>query len=823
MRDKYIPQDIEPQWQARWAEQRIYNVPQPAAGGQEERKFYVASMLPYPSGDLHMGHMRNYTIGDVVVRYHRMKGERVLSPMGWDAFGLPAENAAIKDGIHPATRTPNNVAAMKQQFAKMGAMFDWEREVNTSSPEYYRWTQWLFLKLYAMGLAYRGKGLVNWCPKDATVLANEQVVEGKCERCGTVVVRRNLEQWFFKTTAYAQRMLDDLDGLDGWPERVRTMQRNWIGRSEGAEVDFAIAGSEGKFTVFTTRPDTLWGATFMVLAPEHALVETITAPERQAEVAAYKEQASKQSEIERLATDKEKTGVFTGAYAINPVNGAQVPIWIADYVLTTYGTGAIMAVPAHDERDFEFARKFGLPIKLVYNTEPPQDATTMPSAILHTGVAVAAGPFTGLPDAAETVSKVIAWLEAQGFGRGKVNFRLRDWLISRQRYWGAPIPIVYCDHCGMQPLPLNQLPVVLPLDVAFKPGGESPLARVESFVNTTCPACDGPARRETDTMDTFVDSSWYFMRYCDPQNIELPFDKAMVDYWMPLDQYIGGVEHAILHLMYARFFTKALYDAGMISISEPFTKLFTQGMVYLNGAKMSKSKGNVVPVDDFVARLGADAGRIYVLFMAPPTDDSEWSDAGAIGASRFLGRVWHLLDEGIDLHAARPAAADLDKAAREIVGHANRLVERVGSDIERFHHNTIISAYMDFVNKLSDYREQQGQTAAFNEAARLFLLVLAPAAPHIAEEIWQRLGGKGSIHLQAWPSVDSAFLQAEEMTIVVQVNGKLRDRLTLPAGMDEAAVKEAALAADKVAATLNGRQPTSVLYVPGRLVNVVVK
>jgi leucyl-tRNA synthetase len=829
MEGKYNPQEIEPRWQQWWQANEIYFAPDPtpaemADPGKGPRKFYTMSMYPYPSGDLHMGHMRNYTIGDVLVRYHKMRGERVLSPMGWDAFGLPAENAAIKDGIHPAIRTPQNIAEMKRQFERMGAMFDWRREVNSSTPDYYKWTQWLFLKFYQHGLAYKRKAPVNWCPKDKTVLANEQVVNGHCERCGTQVIKRDLEQWFFKITAYADRLLNDLDKLPHWPERVATMQRNWIGRSEGAEVDFPIVGSDERIRVFTTRPDTLWGATFMVLAPEHPLVDAVTTPQQREQVNRYKVEASKETEIERMSTVREKTGVPTGGYAVNPVNGQQIPIWIADYVLMGYGTGAIMAVPAHDQRDYEFARKFNLPIvEVVSSPDSRLDVEAWPGE----GTIINSDPLNGVSAGkgeGQSVKAAIKWLEEQGLGSGTINYRLRDWLISRQRYWGCPIPIIYCDACGMQPVPEADLPVLLPLDVEFRPGGESPLARDPNFVNTICPQCGGAARRETDTMDTFVDSSWYFLRYTDAKNDGAPFRRDYADYWMAVDQYIGGIEHAILHLMYARFFTKALHDMGMVGVEEPFARLFTQGMVYKGGAKMSKSKGNVVPIDDFVDTLGADAGRLYVLFMGPPADDVEWSDQGAMGASRFLYRLWATLEKGIDLKAkpSSDSAANLDKDSTELLRIAHRTIIKISDDIERYHYNTVVSACMEMLNSLADYKTRHGITPAFSETATIMLLLLAPVTPHISEEIWHELGGEGSIHTQPWPSANPDFIAAPELTIVVQVNGKVRDRITVPAEAGEEQVKAKALSSARVQSYLNGNAPASVFYVAGKLVNIVV-
>ncbi|MDQ6694991.1 MAG: leucine--tRNA ligase [Chloroflexota bacterium] len=832
--EKYKPQEIERHWQQEWLSSRLYYAqPDPT-----RPKFYTLVMFPYPSGDLHMGHMRNYTMGDLVARYRTMQGYNVMNPMGWDSFGLPAENAAIKVGVHPAVRTPQNIKAMKEQFYKMGIAYDWDREVASFSPDYYKWTQWMFLMMYRRGLAYRKLAAVNWCPNDQTVLANEQVVNGHCERCGAEVIRKDLTQWFFRITEYADRLLDGLDLLDGWPERVRTMQRNWIGRSTGAEISFPVEGHEDEpIKVYTTRPDTIFGATFMVLAPEHPLVGKITTHEHRRNVEEYVVAARKQSDIERLSTDKEKTGVFTGAHALNPMTGGRIPIWIADYVLVTYGTGAIMAVPGGDERDYDFAIKYRLPIltvvqpseevALMRNSDPSAAPVLKPGAdspvYTGAGVMVNSGPLDGIPTAESKVA-AIALLDGEGKGKATIIFRLRDWLISRQRYWGAPIPIIYCDECGEVTVPEEQLPVVLPLEVEFRPGGESPLARVESFVKTTCPNCGGAARRETDTMDTFVDSSWYFLRFCDPHNTEMPFSREPADYWMAVDQYTGGVEHAILHLLYSRFVTKVLADEGMLGVEEPFARLFTQGMITKDGAKMSKSKGNVVPVDDFVAGFGADTGRLFVLFIGPPDEDAEWADRGAEGMFRFLNRVWRLFEGDVKVDTSGSSGTgEYSSADRELLRTVHLTIKKVGIDIERFHFNTAVSAIMQLANAMQSYREQTGATSpAYSEAATALLLVIAPMAPHITEELWHGSGGTGSIHTQRWPRFNEALAAADVVTVVVQVNGKVRDRLEMAADVSQEEAIAAALAAPKAQAAIAGKSVKQTHYVPGKLVNIVV-
>jgi leucyl-tRNA synthetase len=822
-----------------WHDEKVY-----FAQPREDRpKFYSLVMFPYPSGDLHMGHMRNYTIGDVFARYQTMRGYNVMNPMGWDSFGLPAENAAIKDGVHPAARTPDNIARMKDQLYKMGLVYDWDREVASMDPDYYKWTQWMFLLMYRRGLAYRKKAAVWWCPNDKTVLANEQVVEGRCERCGAEVIKKDLVQWFFRITEYADRLLDDLDAMDEWPDRVRTMQRNWIGRSTGAELEFQVEGQEAVIRTFTTRPDTIFGATFLVLAPEHPLVEQITTPEQRDVVRAYVEQARRQTEIERLSTDKEKTGVHTGAYAINPMTGARIPVWIADYVLVTYGTGAIQAVPGGDERDYDFALKYGLPIISV--VEPPsaraanagQDNTDpaiapvykqgyeVPVYTSYEGNMVNSGPLDGMAPQ-DAKQAIIQLLEAEGKGRATTTYRLRDWLISRQRYWGAPIPIVYCDKCGEVPVPEKMLPVVLPLDVEFRPGGESPLARMDSFVNTTCPQCGGEAKRETDTMDTFVDSSWYFLRFCDPRNEEYPFSPELANYWMPVDQYTGGVEHAILHLMYSRFLTKVVADAGLVSVQEPFRRLFTQGMITKDGAKMSKSKGNVVPVDLMVETKGADTARLFSLFIGPPDEDAEWSDQGVDGMFRFLNRVWRLFEGNVkvvDENGAARAIGDYSSSDRDLLRKVHLTIQKVTNDMQRFHFNTSVSAIMELSNAMQSYREAHGpETAAYSIAATNLLLLIAPMSPHIAEELWHRSGGQGSVHIQAWPQFNEELAASDVITLVIQVNGKLRDRIEVPADVSEDEATTLALASPKVQQFLEGGTPRQVRYVPGRLVNIVV-
>ncbi|MBA2460303.1 MAG: leucine--tRNA ligase [Actinobacteria bacterium] len=805
--ERYDPQQIEPKWQRVWEDEQAFAVPNPAPGStKDEGKTYVLEMLPYPSGDLHMGHVRNYMLGDIVSHFRRRNGFAVMRPMGYDAFGLPAENAAITRGEHPREVTPQNIAAIRSQMRRMGWAIDWDREVSTHEPEYYRWTQWLFLRFYEHGLAYRKEAPVKWCPRDQTVLANEQVVDGRCERCGSEVEAKSLTQWFFKITDYADVLLDEMSLLEAWPERVLTMQRNWIGRSEGARVVFEVDGSDEEIPVFTTRPDTLFGATFFVLAPEHALVQTLT---DSAEVREYVRRTSARPSVERVAKDKD--GVFTGRFAVNPVNGERIPIWVADYVLMEYGTGAIMAVPAHDERDHSFAVRYGLEIRTVVRPaegEPPEEGAF--SAHSEAEILVNSGEFDGLP-APEAKRAITAWLAERGLGEETIGYRLRDWLLSRQRYWGCPIPIVHCDTCGEVPVPDEELPVVLPDVEDYLPKGRSPLAAAEDWVNVTCPSCAGPARRETDTMDTFVDSSWYFVRYCDPHNDRAPFSREVADYWLPVNQYIGGVEHAVLHLLYARFFTKVMNDLGLVGFREPFARLFTQGMLYYRGAKMSKSKGNAISPDEYVERHGADAVRMYLLFIGPVEQDAEWQDTGFEGIVRFLQRLWRVVHEQADMPRVTSPTGPLAQRA-----HA--AIAKVTDDIgRRFALNTPIAAVMELVNEVSRTPDDDGARFAAETAVSL----IQPYAPHVAEELWGVLGQE-RLWQQPWPVADESMLERETLEVVFQVNGKLRDRLHVPAALPEDELVALARASERVRAHLNGVEPRKTIVVAGKLVNFVV-
>jgi len=825
MEQKYDFKSIEAKWQAYWEENNFYKVTEDTS----RPKYYALEMFPYPSGNLHMGHVRNYAIGDVVARFKTMNGYNVLHPMGWDAFGLPAENAAIKHGTHPAKWTYANIDNMRAQLKTMGTSYDWDREVTTCGPEYYKFTQWMFLKLYEHGLAYKKSAAVNWCPSCQTVLANEQVVEGACERCDTVVEKKHLEQWFFKITDYAQRLLDDLEKLPGWPEKVKTMQKNWIGRSEGCQFSMQIDGMDEKLTVFTTRPDTVFGVTYMVMAPEHPLVEKLVAGRPQEkEVKEFVSRMQLVNEMTRTSAETEKEGVFTGAYAINPMNGEKVPIWIANYVLMDYGTGAIMAVPAHDQRDFDFARKYNIPIRVVIKGEDtPLDGSQLREAYAGDGRMVNSGSFDGL-SVEEGKAQVISYMQEHGIGQGTVNFRLRDWLISRQRYWGAPIPIIYCPQCGTVPVPEKDLPVMLPMDVEFRPSGESPLNYVEDFYKTTCPVCGAEARRETDTMDTFVCSSWYFNRYCSPHETEIPFTREATDYWMPVDQYIGGVEHAILHLMYARFFTKFLYDIKMLKVEEPFTNLLTQGMVLKDGAKMSKSKGNVVSPEEIINTYGADTARLFILFASPPEKDLEWSDQGVEGSHRFLNRVWRLVTECLDILEGVNLPAEfreLDGPAKELRYKTHAAIKKVTDDIEaRFNFNTAISAIMELTNAINAYRDQEElDLCVLKEAVQTLLILLCPFAPHITEELWSLMGNQTSIHLQKWPVFDPEALVQDQIEIVLQINGKVRDRLMVPAQASEDELRAIAMDNGKIKELTKGQNIAKIIVVPGKLVNVVVK
>jgi leucyl-tRNA synthetase len=760
-----------------------------------------------------MGHVFNYTMGDVLTHIRRRQGMTVLRPMGYDAFGLPAENAAIREGGHPREITNRNIASIRRQMKRMGWAIDWSREVSTAEPEYYRWTQWLFLRFFEKGLAYRREAPVKWCPKDQTVLANEQVIDGRCERCGTEVESRNLTQWFFKITEYADALLDETALLESWPEKVLTMQRNWIGRSEGARVVFSVQGSGEELPVFTTRPDTLFGATFFVLAPEHPLATELTAgTEHEDEVASYIRHTAARSAVERET--KEKDGVFTGRYAINPVNGEPIPIWVADYVLMEYGTGAIMAVPAHDERDHAFAERYGLDVRQVV---APADGVGPENGafVAHTEneVLVNSGEFTGLA-APEGKRAITAWLAERELGEATIGYRLRDWLLSRQRYWGCPIPVVHCDACGIVPVPDDQLPVVLPDVEDYTPKGRSPLAAAEDWVATTCPSCSGPARRETDTMDTFVDSSWYFLRYADARNDDAAWDPQIVDYWLPVKQYIGGIEHAVLHLLYARFFTKVLNDMELLGFREPFSRLFTQGMIYRHGAKMSKSKGNVVSPDEAVARYGADALRLYILYMGPAEQDKEWSDAGIEGTARLLDRMWRV---ALEVAARGPVEAPADG---DLVRTAHRTIDRVTDDVlRRFQFHTPIAALFELVNEIYKVKDDPDRAGEVRFATETALSLVQPYAPHVAEELWERLG-HGRLWETPWPVADEALVAAETVEVVVQVNGRLRDRLHVPVGTPDGELVALALASERVQAHLEG-EPKKTIVVADRLVNLV--
>ena len=850
--NEYNPHDIEPRWQKVWAEEKLYEVTEDTS----KPKRYVLEMFPYPSGDIHMGHVSNYTYGDVVARYWRMQGYEVLHPMGWDAFGLPAENAAIKHHSHPAKWTYANIDTQKASFKRMGFSFDWNRTVVACDPDYYRWGQWIFLKFWERGLVERRNSPVNWCPDCATVLANEQVIEGRCWRCDSEVEKRDLTQWYYKITDYAQELLDDLDQLEGWPDRVKQQQANWIGRSEGAQVDFALCDLEGNptdetITVFTTRADTLFGCSFFVLAPEYAGLEALVAgTEYEKPVMEFAEAAKKVSALERAQGDRDKHGIFTGRYVVNPVNGEKVPIWVADYVVADYGTGAVMAVPCGDQRDFEFARKYDLPIiPIILSEDDPLyhklkdeqgrvvTEVDWPEAYAAEGILVQSGPYTGMVGGKHSPAEeaIVAELERTGKGKRSVEFRLRDWLISRQRYWGNPIPAVHCEHCGVVPVPEDQLPVLLPEDIDLAAG--ETLATHESFINTTCPKCGAPAKRETDTMDTFTCSSWYYMRYTDPHNSELPFDPAKANYWMPVDQYIGGIEHAILHLLYSRFFTKVLRDAGMLDFDEPFTNLLCQGMVLdENGEVMSKSKGNVVSPEEVIAVYGADAVRAAVLFMGPPDKEKLWNEDGLAGMYKFLNRLWRQVydlvgaagEDTLYQAAGKKSAKEL---AEELNRERHRLVGKVVEDVERNNFNTAIAAIMELSNAVGNYlraasaeeRAQDAELAAFDrELADVLVELMAPFTPHWSEELWHTpLGHDTSVHEQPWPEFDLALAAADEVELAVQINGKVKTRITVAADVAEEAIRETALEA--VSKATEGKNVVKVIVIPDRLVNIVVK
>ena len=813
MAERYDPHTFESKWRERWERDRIYSAP----NDDPRPNWYALTMFPYPSGDLHTGHWYAISPSDAAARYQRMLGKNVLFPMGFDAFGLPAENAAIKRGVDPREWTYGNIARMREQMRLMGASFDWEREVVTCDPDYYRWTQWWFLQLYKNGLAYRAEALANWCPSCGTVLANEQVVNGQCERCDTVVDRRFLTQWFFKITDYAEELLD-FSRME-WPERIQVMQTNWIGRSEGALLRFGVKGQPDEtLEVFTTRPDTVYGATFMVLAPEHRLVGLVTTPEQRSAVDEYIEQTSRQTEIDRLSTEGEKTGVFTGGYALNPLNGERVPIWIADYVLVTYGTGAIMAVPAHDQRDFAFATKNELPIIPVFDHDSVDISHPLEASFPQGKTMVNSGPFDGTP-ASEAVAAMIAKAGELGVGEGKVNYRLRDWLISRQRYWGAPIPMIHCESCGIVPVPEDQLPVELPENVEFKPTGKSPLTEVESWINVRCPECEGPARRESDTMDTFMCSSWYQMRFVDPHGEDAPVDKSLAEAWLPVEQYTCGAEHAVMHLLYTRFFWKAARDMGVVFGDEPMLRLYNQGVILgPDGNRMSKSRGNVVAPDDQVSVHGADAFRCQLMFIGPWDQGGPYNPTGMQGIVRWLNRVWSLVVDPVEL------AKDGDETAtRELRRQTHKTIRQATTDIEGFRFNTMISRLMELATAMARLRDAGAvDETAWNEATDSLLLLTAPLAPHITEELWELRGRPYSIHLQPWPKYDEELARDDEIEIAVQVNGKVRERLTLALAAGEDEAKTAAFALEKVQSSMGGKEPRKVIYVPGKLLNIVV-
>jgi leucyl-tRNA synthetase len=817
MERDYEFKDVEQRWMKVWKETKAYAAPDLPTGD----KRYLLTMFPYPSGDLHMGHVEVFSIHDSAARYARMKGFEVLSPIGWDAFGLPAENAAIKRGIHPKTWTYDNIAKHRASMERLGFSFDWDRVFYTCEPGYYRWNQWFFLRFYEKGLAYRRAAPANWCPNDKTVLANEQVVQGRCERCGAVVEKRWLTQWFFKITDYADALVKDLELNTGWSEHLKTLQRNWIGRSEGAEVSFEIEGAGEPVVVFTTRPDTLWGATFFVMAPEHPLVEKLAAAGgTAAQLEEFRATVNKLSDIDRASTEREKTGMALGVSAVNPVNGERITVWVAEYVLMEYGSGAILAVPGHDDRDFDFARKYGLEVRKVVEAESGE--TVLP--YVGPGRLVNSGPFDGTP-VSESVAAVTKWLEDEGRGRPAVNFRLRDWLISRQRYWGTPIPIVHCESCGEVPVPDDELPVVLPDVVDFTPRDEaSPLASAEEWVNVPCPRCGAAARRETDTMDTFVDSSWYFHRYLDPHNEERPFDPAKSKAWMPADKYIGGIEHAVLHLIYARFWEKVLVDMGMADYPEPFPSLLNQGTVTMGGKRMSKSRGNVVEPQEAFAHYGADALRLYLLFSGPPDQDFDWPEEGvtAIGRVTFpwLRRVWRLCEENRDVVSV--GELHMGPAERALRRQIHKTIKVVTEDYETFSFNTAIARLMELVNNAGRYKTVGGgHPGVLRELIETLLKLLAPMAPYLTEEQWHRLGHEDSVHSQPWPRYDEELAAEEETTMVVQVNGKVRDTITVPVDVSEERMKELALASEKVAGHLGGNPPAKVIVKPPKLVSLV--
>jgi leucyl-tRNA synthetase len=817
--------DIEKKWQKKWRSDGLFK----ADIKSVDNKYYCLMMFPYPSAALHVGHGRNYIIGDVVARYKMMRGLNVMTPMGWDAFGLPAENAAIKNGIHPKESTLKNIKMMKRQLESWGVEYDWDREVTSCLPDYYKWTQWIFLKLHEKGLAYRKKAFVNWCPSCSTVLANEQVVEGSCERCDSEVEQKELEQWFFRITDHAQRLLDDISKLDEWPEKVKTMQKNWIGRSEGVNIDFPVDGSDDVLTCFTTRVDTIFGCTYMVLAAEHPMIEKLieSSPEKE-NIRKFVADVRKEPKIKRMQTEADKKGVFTGRYVINRINGRKIPLWIGDYVLMEYGTGAVMAVPAHDQRDFDFAKKYGLPIEVVIeksdsrSSARPSSGAEMAAAYEGEGELVNSSKFDGLKNT-DAMSAIAEHMEAEGIGKRSIHFKLRDWLISRQRYWGAPIPMVYCPKCGVVSVPEKDLPVLLPEGVEFRPTGESPLKEATDFVNTECPACGAPARREIDTMDTFVDSSWYFLRYISPKLAGRPFNTEDVNNWLPVDQYIGGVEHAILHLLYSRFITKVIFDLGLINFDEPFKRLFTQGMIIKDGAKMSKSKGNVVSPDALIERYGADTVRLYTLFIGPPEKDAEWSDRGVEGAYRFIRRVWNLL-EAIE---KSPEAGGDAKIEQDLLRKMHQTIKKVTDDVDQeFHFNTAISAVMELVNQVYSLLNEKGDGCygknCLKEVTRAVTLLLAPFIPHISEEMNSIMGGKESVFASPWPLFSEDMLEADTVVVPVQINGKLRGTIELSRGLDQESVKKIVTKDPKLSEWICGKDVRKWIVLQDKLVNIVV-
>ena len=803
----YDFKSIEKKWQKAWDEKGQYKMD---TRDTSKPKYYCLEMFPYPSGKIHMGHVRNYSIGDVVARYKKMNGYNVLHPMGWDSFGLPAENAAIKNNIHPHVWTMSNIEEMKEQLSMLGLSYDWDKEVATSTPEYYKWTQKIFLEFYKAGLAYKRKSFVNWCPSCETVLANEQVVQGQCERCDSLVEKKELEQWYFKTTEFSEELLADLDSLDGWPEKVKLMQKNWIGKSFGANVNFQLEGSDQEISVYTTRPDTIFGSTFMVLAPESQLARDLVAgTEYEPVLNEFLAKMHTMTQIEREAADLEKEGKFIGRYVINPLTGKKMPIWIANYVLADYGTGAVMGVAAHDDRDNDFAKKYNLEIIPVIDEDDKM---------------INSGQFDGM-NKDEAFDKIIEKLEEMGKGNKKTNFRLRDWLISRQRYWGCPIPMIYCDDCGIVPVDEKDLPVLLPTDVEFTGKGESPLASSKTFTQCTCPKCGKPARREVDTMDTFVDSSWYYMRYADNKNEEAPFDADVVNNWLPVDQYIGGVEHAILHLLYARWFTKAFNKLGWTNHVEPFKNLLTQGMVLMDGSKMSKSKGNTVSPVELVENYGADTARLFILFAAPPERDLEWSEQGVEGCFKFLNRVYRLVDELAPVTKLDHEFGNLTKADKDMRAKTNNTLKKVTEDLnDRFGFNTAIAALMELINDLYKYKELDHRNdAVIKEAIEAVVVILAPFAPHLGEELWLMIGKEASVFDIAWPEYDKSAIQLDEVEIIVQVNGKVRNKINAPVGIDQEAMKDLALNDEKIKEFIEDKDVVKVIAIPSKLVNIVVK